>query len=225
MLIIRKAASPIDRKLPKPKTEPIILGVLHSPECEERELQWVADQMAKRKPGKSAIELPTDFREKEGTTTFFFGKLVPVCEVFDSEVIPIDHPLLIERARIVSKAIDILEQGYTEEDITKDVMRIAQTAFYGPPESSDSDMARARVLAHAYLLIRLGNGMESLMKTWAGLMRRREALMTKKIIKERPQMVIVGDAHAMALHGQLEDYSYLKSPYVPKDGRIRMFSI
>ncbi len=227
MLIYRKPDQPTKIKLPRPKAEPIILGVVHCPEHEERELQWVADRLANKKPGKVALELPSDFREREkdGVTTFFFGKLVQISEIFDAGVVPLDHPLLVERAQIVSKAMDIIEQGYTEEDIKRDVMRIAQTSFYAPPENINDEMVRAKVLAHAYLLIRLGESAESLARTWSGLMSRRERTMLKRINKEKPDMVVVGDAHARSLKVQLEEYSYLKSPYVPEGGEIRRFSI
>jgi len=189
-----------------------IFGVSHASD----DISEVVEALNGRRVFKAALELPGDFRDREGNPHWlFFTPLERHFARSGTQVIPIDDPALrmpgsLHLAMHVVRgdiAVAAIHEGIEVLERRLDDME------YQPP---DATMETRRVLReHMDALDVLAAGDVS--ARWTRANRLREIHMLKEILRTDPDVVVVGAAHARELAKTLRGYDYtqLSSAYNP----------
>jgi hypothetical protein len=206
MIRFQRKIPPEENRILRPKTVPLMLGVIHSPEREAEEIDWVTLRMAQKQPVKLGLEIRNDYMEQE-TRTLFFSRMAAMSRDLGIPVVPLDQPEMVEKAHGIMTAIDSIEQGWTMEDIENRIEWLAMR----PPDIYGNVLEN---LARAYLILSESRNLETLQAMWDSVTIEREVHMKERIRMESPSMVVIGTAHATALLREFPMFSYEPSPFV-----------
>ena len=189
--------------------EKLLIGVAHK---EERELDEVIRWIKEYHPSSVGLELPEDYWERasRGVMTLFFGEIAQYLKEDGIEIILLENPETWDRCHAIELAKAVREGKIGEEDLRvkyNDLKRMVNP--YSPPEMLYSAILFIKRYEMAFDILEKRKSLEEVMELWEECNRERESHMLEKILKEQPDMVIIGGAHAERLKEHLPSYRHV----------------
>jgi len=191
----------------------LIIGTKH---IDEKELNDINALILRHQPSKVGLELPEDHlqREKHGIGTCFFSDINSYLANNGIQAIYLESPAAWDNHHVIDMAKAVREGRLKESDMREEIDRInnnmANSSAYTAPEILyQLIFFRERYKKVLRVLVDIP-GLEEITRLWDSSNVERELHVLHRICKDKPDIVIIGDAHARKLKGSLPEYQYLR---------------
>ncbi len=208
-------------KQPLKSLRPLLAGVCHGPERENEEISWLlrlAEASGARTVG---IELADDYKKMKalGMGSFFYR----IAELLEGNGL---KPVALETRRHLdfhdatefakaffegSIPVGHIACGVAEG--RRNGLPDMRPDIYTSPEMK-RQISNFRILELALELIWRANGIEEVRMAWSESNRIRDGFMLERIRTLKPDMIVVGDGHAIKMAPVLSGYEYVKSDFL-----------
>ncbi|PIN80161.1 hypothetical protein COV11_04560 [Candidatus Woesearchaeota archaeon CG10_big_fil_rev_8_21_14_0_10_30_7] len=189
-----------------------LIGVDHA---NQEELDSLILELDGLKPISAGLELPINYQEQKlmGVIYAFFTPLEEYLASEDVHVSLLDNDKLKHEYGAVKTAKLSLQGRIPRKDLEQSLFVaktfLEQNTTYMPPEFTRRFERDAAFYQRVLQILDDRLSIEEIQALINTANKNREQFMLERILQEQPQTVIIGDAHAETLKGELPDYKYL----------------
>lgn len=199
-----KALLPLDSNM----NDKIIIGVEHGG---KEELGRVIDAIDGYSPKSIAMELPEDYETREmfGMGITFFGDIFSHLKGNGITVIPLESPEIYEDHWPIEYAKAVIEGHIEKRQIDSWLVdsSIPVTGFTAQEVAYTRGIFKNRC-EKTLEILRDNSNLEQVTALWEESNKRREAHMLKRVQSQSPDVIVVGDGHAVPLKESLPEYQH-----------------
>ena len=195
------------------KGQKLIIGARH---VDEKELNDINALILQRQPSKVGLELPEDHlqREEHKIGAYFFSDINSYSANLGIKVLYLESPAAWDSHQVIDMAKAVREGRLKESGIQKEMGRInndlANSSAYTAPERLYQQIFFRERYKKVLGVLADIPALEEITRLWDALNAERESHVLHRICKEKPDIVVIGDAHARKLKGSLPEYQYLR---------------